>query len=69
MLRKITREPPWPMPRSVITSEIHITTIEPATSARLVCSTNCQSGMSAILYWRRIIAKTTLWIKPQPRAT
>ena len=44
MLMKITREAPWPMPRSVITSLIHITTIEPVTRARLVCSTNSQSG-------------------------
>ena len=36
MFTKITREAPWPMPRSVITSEIHITTIEPVTRARAV---------------------------------
>ena len=69
MLMKITREAPWPMPRSVITSLTHITTIEPVTRARLVWTTNSQSGRPGRAYWRRISAKTTLCRMPQPRAT
>ena len=69
MLMKITSEAPWPMPRSVITSLIHITTIEPVTSAREVWSTNSQSGRPGRAYWRRIRAKTTLCRMPQPSAT
>ena len=44
MFKKITREAPWPMPRSVITSEIHITTMEPVTRAKAVWITNTTWG-------------------------
>ena len=47
MLTKITREAPWPMPRSVITSLIHITTIEPVTRAREVWTTKTRSVLPA----------------------
>ena len=56
------------MPRSVITSLSHITTIEPVTRASAVCTTKVTLRPSTA-YWRRIMAKTTLWTRPQPSAT
>ena len=49
IFRKITRDAPWPMPRSVITSEIHITTMEPVTRARAVWITKTVSGIDSTL--------------------
>ena len=36
------------MPRSVITSLIHITTIEPVTRAKEVCTTKIRSGVPGV---------------------
>ena len=69
MLIKITSEAPWPMPRSVITSLTHITTIEPVTRARAVWTTNNHSGRPGKAYCLRIRAKTVLWTIPHPSAT
>ena len=69
MFRKITRDAPWPMPRSVITSLSHITTIEPVTRASAVCTTKVTSLRPSTAYWRRIMAKTTLCTSPHPSAT
>ena len=57
------------MPRSVITSLSHITTIDPVTRASAVWATNTTSLSPSTAYWRRIIANTMLCTKPHPSAT